>query len=136
MEIFETSSHIDEIMVWNIRLLKLLNLRVKGIVCSVYVGSVDWPKNPLIWLLIPLSHKNSDWSVKNSFQSLGTCWDNYWILLIPSCVNVRHWGNGTRALRGPLGKLTLPPYRGVKKLGIILCPRILFPQVWLFLDYC
>lgn len=41
MKIFEILFYIDEIMVWNIRFLKLLNLSVKGIVCSVYVGSVD-----------------------------------------------------------------------------------------------
>lgn len=35
---------------------------------------------------------------------------------------------------GPLGKLSLPPYRGVTQLGIILCPRLPFPQVWLLLD--
>lgn len=46
--------------------------------------------------------------------------------------------------QGPLGKLTLPQYigltlpqyRGVTQLDIIMCPRLLFPQIWLLLDYC
>lgn len=43
LKIFETSSHIDENMTWNIRVFKLLNLRVKGYVCSIpFFHTIIW----------------------------------------------------------------------------------------------